>query len=89
MSRESMVFVFGFIVAIMPFMGIPRDIKTYFFVAFGTILVFLGASLRRSAYMRSISHESGELRADVFRESSARHSSKEQSLPKIETTRGL
>jgi hypothetical protein len=66
MSRESFVFLFGFIVFFTPFLGIPRDWKEWIFTGSGVILMFLGYKLRRAAFLRSITNESGEHRSDVF-----------------------
>ncbi len=66
MSRESAVFLFGFIVFITPFLGIPREWKEWVCIILGALLMFLGYKLRRAAFLRSILHESGEHRADAF-----------------------
>lgn len=66
MSRESFVFLIGFIVFFTPFLGIPRDWKEWVSIGAGVIIMFLGYKLRRAAFLRSIMHESGEHRSDVF-----------------------
>ena len=66
MSRESIVFVLGVLILIIPYLGIPEQWKVYFFVITGIILMLIGYSLRRSAYLRSIEHKTGERRADSF-----------------------
>ncbi len=66
MSRESFVFLFGFVVFFTPFLGIPRDWKEWILIGSGVILMFLGYKLRRAAFLRSIMSESGEHRSDVF-----------------------
>ena len=52
MSRESLVFLFGLGVFLLPFLGIPLARKDQLIILFGAILVALGYSLRRSAYLR-------------------------------------
>jgi hypothetical protein len=66
MSRESIVFVVGFLVVIVPYLGVPEGWKAYFFTAVGVLLMVIGYSLRRATYLRSIQHKSGERRADSF-----------------------
>lgn len=66
MSRESFVFLFGFIVFLTSFLGIPREWKEWIFIVSGIIIMFLGYKLRRAAFLRSITHESGEHRSGVF-----------------------
>jgi VIT1/CCC1 family predicted Fe2+/Mn2+ transporter len=50
MSRESIVFTFGVLILIVPFLGIPATFKTYFLVVVGSILTLVGYSLRKRAY---------------------------------------
>lgn len=71
MSRESFVFVLGFLVFLAPFMGLPRSIKDILLLVIGGLLMLVGFILRRSAYMRSTLRESGERESDAFAESSA------------------
>jgi hypothetical protein len=66
MSRESIVFISGVLILIVPHLGIPEDWKVYFLVAIGIILTITGYSLRRSSYLRSIQKDNGERHADSF-----------------------
>lgn len=66
MSRESIVFVLGILLLIVPYLGVPTEWKHYFYLGAGILLMIIGYSLRRSAYLRSIEHQSGERRADSF-----------------------
>ena len=66
MSRESFVFVLGFVVFFTSFLGIPGEWKERTFVGVGVVLMLLGYSLRRAAFLRSISDEHGERRTDAF-----------------------
>jgi hypothetical protein len=68
MSRESIVFTLGILLLVIPSLGIPEAWKFYFFIGAGVILVFVGFSLRRSAYLRSIKKEDGEHGTDSFAE---------------------
>lgn len=66
MSRESFVFVLGFVVFFTSFLGIPRDWKEYVFIGTGIVLMILGFHLRRTAFLRSIEDGSGERRSEAF-----------------------
>ncbi len=66
MSRESFVFVVGFLVFFTPYLGIPTRFKEYIFIGSGVLLMLLGYSLRRSAFLRSLEDEHGERRSEVF-----------------------
>jgi len=69
MSKETFVFVLGFLVFFSSFLGLPREYKEWLLIACGVLLMMIGYSLRRSAFLRSLEHESGERRGDVFIES--------------------
>lgn len=66
MSRESIVFLLGFIVFFTSFLGIPHEWKEWTFMVCGVLLMFFGYKLRRAAFLRSIMHESGEHRGEAF-----------------------
>jgi uncharacterized membrane protein len=66
MSRESIVFTAGILLLVVPSLGIPESWKFYFYIASGVVLVVVGYSLRRSAYLRSIQKENGEQGTDSF-----------------------
>jgi len=70
MSRESLVFIFGFLVFLVPFLGIPRDSKELFYAIAGILLMLIGFALRRAAFLRSIEQEGGERASTAFSESS-------------------
>lgn len=69
MTREVLVSFLGLFVVLVPFLGVPRDVKDWIFVALGTGIVLFGVSLRHSRYIRSIAIARGELRGDAFSES--------------------
>ncbi|MEM9336991.1 MAG: hypothetical protein AAGA35_04005 [Patescibacteria group bacterium] len=69
MTRETVVFIAGILVIIIPQLGIPEDWKWYSLVGIGIILILLGYSLRRSAYLRRIDRGNGERGDDSFVES--------------------
>lgn len=53
----------------MPLIGVTPVWKEYGQIAIGVLLVFLGFSLRRSAYYRKITRSNGEIGNDSFSES--------------------
>ena len=66
MSRESIVFILGLLVFLAPFVGVPSDWKRIGFIVFGAVLMLLGYSLRRSAFLRALDTGEGERRTDAF-----------------------
>ena len=66
MTRESLVFILGIIVIIIPYSGITENWKLYILTGCGALLMVTGYSLRRSAYLRSLEHQPGERRGDSF-----------------------
>ncbi len=66
MSKETLVFVIGFLVLVNPFLGLPREYKEWVLIGCGILLMIVGYLLRRYAFLKSIEHESGERRSDVF-----------------------
>lgn len=69
MSKETLVFVIGCIVFFTPFLGVPGHYKKWLLVSLGIILVIIGYSQRRQAFLRSFEHTLGERKSDVFVES--------------------
>jgi hypothetical protein len=66
MSRESIVFTIGILLLVIPHLGIPDAWKFYFFIISGFLLVLVGYSLRKAAYLRSIQKDNGERGTDSF-----------------------
>ena len=69
MSKETLVFVFGIILLVIPFLGIPEEWRQYFVAVIGALLVFIGYALRRIVFLRRIERQSGERASDSFVES--------------------
>ena len=66
MSKESLVFTIGILLLIIPHLGLPDTWKSYFFIGGGALLVLVGYSLRKAAYLRSIETEHGVRSTDSF-----------------------
>lgn len=70
MSKEVLVFLLGVVVCILPFLGVPSDIKERLLVGIGALLILLGYLLRRAAFLRHIRRANGERHANTFVEQS-------------------
>jgi hypothetical protein len=66
MSKETMVFLIGIILTLLPFLGIPEVWKQYGVAVAGAILVLVGYMLRRSVYLAKIDRGDGERGDDSF-----------------------
>lgn len=66
MTRETLVFVFGVLLVVLPFLGIPELWKQYLISGIGVILILIGYSLRRSLYLLKIDRGNGERGDDSF-----------------------
>ncbi len=71
MKRESLIFLLGIAIVLLPFIGIPSEWKRVGYMLAGFSLALLGYQLRRAAFLRSITQPSGERRADVYVEQAA------------------
>lgn len=71
MTRETIVFLAGIVLVVLPHLGVPNHWKTYGISLLGALLIFIGYSLRRSAFYRSIDNGSGERGTDMFIENTA------------------
>ena len=85
MSRESFVFLLGVIVFFTPFLGIPRAWKEWLFIGSGVLLMLVGYSLRRTAFLRSIEGEGGERRGEAFVEHPHPSKTTEVGIESLET----
>ncbi len=80
MTKETTVFVLGAALILVPQMGIPSNWKEYFLIVAGVILMIVGYSLRRSAYLRSIENEDGERSTDYYVESTGHKESEPDTI---------
>ncbi len=65
-SKETLVFVSGLLLIIIPFLGVPEKWRYYAVSALGVILVFVGYELRRRMYLSRIDRGNGERGTDSF-----------------------
>ena len=73
MSRESLVVFAGIMVVSLPYLGIPEAWKVYMMIGFGSILIIVGYSLRRTAYQRRLERVNNERGSDSFMEHDGRN----------------
>ncbi len=66
MTKETLVFVLGIFLSIVPFLGIPELWKQYIVVGVGALLILIGYMLRRSLYFTRIDQGNGERSDDSF-----------------------
>ncbi len=66
MSKETLVFLFGILLLIIPFLGIPAAWRQYLVVAIGVLLVMIGYGLRRAVFLKRIEQEDGNRVSDSF-----------------------
>lgn len=66
MSKETIVFISGILLIIVPFLCIPPAWRSYSIAAIGVLLVFVGYAQRRAVYLKQIERSSGERATDSF-----------------------
>lgn len=66
MSKETVVFLCGIVLAIVPFLGIPEVWRQYAVFGIGVLLILIGYALRRGVYLERIDHGNGERGTDSF-----------------------
>jgi hypothetical protein len=66
MSKETLVFILGILLTIIPFLGIPEDWRQYTILGIGIILIIMGYALRRAVYLNRIDYGNGERGSDAF-----------------------
>jgi hypothetical protein len=66
MSKETIVFLAGMCITLVPFLGIPELWRHYVIVGIGILLIIVGYALRRAAYLARIDSGDGERGTDSF-----------------------
>jgi hypothetical protein len=66
MTRESVVFLTGIVLFLVPNLGIPEDWKYAIYIGLSIILMIVGYMLRHAAFIRRIERSNGELHTDSF-----------------------
>ena len=66
MSKETLVFLFGIFLTVIPFLGVPESWRQYSILGIGVFLIIIGYALRRSVYLTRIDYGNGERGSDSF-----------------------
>ena len=66
MTKETLVFIFGILLTIVPFLGVPEQWSQYTIMGIGIILILIGYMLRRSVYLKKLDKGNGERGNDTF-----------------------
>ncbi len=66
MSKETLVFLFGIFLTVIPFLGVPESWRQYSILGIGVFLIVIGYALRRSVYLSQIDYGNGERGSDSF-----------------------
>ncbi|MCA9362915.1 hypothetical protein KC851_01190 [Candidatus Kaiserbacteria bacterium] len=66
MSKETLVFIFGILLTIVPFLGVPESWRQYAVLSIGVILIIIGYILRRGVYLRKLDQGDGVRGNDSF-----------------------
>ena len=66
MSKETIVFISGILLTIIPFLGIPHTWRQYAVFGIGILLIFVGYMLRRGVYFSRLDKGNGERGSDSF-----------------------
>ena len=64
--KETLVFISGILLTIIPFLGIPQSWRQYAILAIGILLILIGYALRRNLYLRRLDQGNGERGTDSF-----------------------
>ena len=66
MSKETLVFILGIMLTIIPFLGVPEAWRQYTVFGIGVVFILIGYSLRRRVYLDRIDKGNGERGIDSF-----------------------
>ena len=66
MSKETLVFISGILLTIIPFLGVPELWRQYGVLGIGILLILIGYVLRRRVYLEQIDIGDGERGTDSF-----------------------
>jgi hypothetical protein len=71
-SKETLVFIFGILLTLVPFLGVPELWRQYAVMGLGIALILIGYALRRGVYLDRIDIGNGERGIDSFVETTER-----------------
>ncbi|MCB9816314.1 hypothetical protein H6786_02850 [Candidatus Nomurabacteria bacterium] len=64
--KETLVFISGILLTIIPFLGIPHMWRQYTVLGIGIFLIIVGYVLRRAVFLRRLEKGNGERGTDSF-----------------------
>ncbi len=64
--KETLVFIAGILLTIVPFLGVPEAWRQYGILGIGVVLILIGYTLRRGVYLRHIDKGNGERGNESF-----------------------
>jgi uncharacterized membrane protein len=66
MRKAMFVCLVGFVLLVLPYLGIPTDFREYILVGAGVLLVLFGYMLMRDEILRRSDYGNGERGSDSF-----------------------
>ncbi len=66
MTKETLVFISGILLTVIPFLGLPEEWRYYTVSGIGILLTFVGYSFRHMVYLSHIDQGNGERATDSF-----------------------
>lgn len=72
MSKPTLVFLFGILLTVAPFLGVPEWWRQYLIAGIGVLLIFIGYALRRERFLVDLERGDGERGTDSFIETTER-----------------
>lgn len=66
MSKETLVFISGILLTIIPFTGVPHAWRQYLVFGIGLLLIIVGYILRRALFLSRMDKGNGERGTDSF-----------------------
>lgn len=66
MTKGTLIFLFGIILVVLPYLGIPTSYKMIISITLGVFLILLGYALRRGEYLATLDDENDMRTSDTF-----------------------
>jgi hypothetical protein len=66
MTKETLVFLLGIFLTLIPFLGFPESWRQYAVTGIGALIILIGYILRRGVYLAKIDKGNGERGTDSF-----------------------
>ena len=66
MSKETLILIAGILLMVVPFLGVPEVWRQYSILGIGFVLILIGYSLRRKAYLSRLDKGNGDRGNDSF-----------------------